>query len=134
MEYLFLIPILYILFIHWIADFVFQSDYIAKNKSIDVLVLLLHTVIYIAVFIVGYALIYYIWTDYYIMVRPIMVSFLAFNFVLHFITDFITSKISAYFHKSNQRHWFFVTIGFDQFIHQFTLLFSFIYLVMRIHL
>ena len=44
------------------------------------------------------------------------------NALMHFGVDFFTSRGTAWLWKHEERHWFFVLIGFDQAIH-LTLLF-----------
>ena len=89
-----------LLFLHWVGDFVLQSDYMAKNKSKNIMVLFIHCLIYTAVF-------------------AFQVKFqgLLILFVSHFIIDFCSSKINAKLYKAGEIHWFFTSIGFDQFLH-----------------
>ena len=88
-----------IIWIHFIADFVLQSNKVAINKSKDIKCLVWHCFIYfVAMLVFG----------------P---TFALINAILHFITDYVTSKITSYLWITNQRRWFFITIGLDQAIH-----------------
>lgn len=84
---------------HFVADFILQSDELAKNKSSSWSILLAHSTIYCAPFI---------WMGY---------KFMVITLFSHFIIDAISSRISKYFNTKGQHHWFFVTIGADQAIH-----------------
>ena len=88
-----------ILFTHFMADFVFQTDKMAKNKSQSLKWLLYHVLTYTLIFCY------------------LGVWFALLNGVCHFFIDFITSKISSYYYRVNKTHTFFVVIGFDQFLH-----------------
>ena len=88
-----------IIWIHFIADFILQSDKIAINKSKNIKYLFYHCFVYsIPMLLFGW-------------------KFAIINGVAHFLVDFITSKITFYLWNINQRHWFFTTIGLDQAIH-----------------
>ena len=93
-----------LLFIHWIADFVFQTDEMAKRKSSSKKWLTLHVLVYSAFFI---------------MFGPI---YALVNGLLHWCIDFFTSKASSYLYKQNRIHDFFVVVGFDQMLHAFCLI------------
>jgi hypothetical protein len=88
----------------------------AMNKSKSNLALGTHILTYTGVMLVGLhiGLIFhsmsYIWL------------FCLINGVLHFATDYISSRISSKFWVSEQRAYFWWTIGFDQFLHQTTLI------------
>jgi uncharacterized protein DUF3307 len=45
-----------ILFIHFVADFIFQTDYMALNKSKNNLALVTHTIVYTSIFMLFGAL------------------------------------------------------------------------------
>jgi hypothetical protein len=111
----------WLLFSHFVADFLFQNDWMALNKSKSWSVCLLHAVVYTIVMIsIGFA--YFpleIWTF------GTMIEIFIFNGICHYIIDFITSRINAYLWKREKRHWFFVTIGVDQFLHSAILIWSF---------
>lgn len=97
------------LLIHWIADFYFQTDKMAINKSTSMKWLTYHVLTYTGIFII---------LNNYIILSNISILFwILFNGASHWIIDFFTSKITSYFWKKEDRHNFFVTIGFDQFLH-----------------
>lgn len=106
---------LYILFVHWVSDFIFQNRWMANNKSKYFLPLIVHVCVYIVVFWFMLAFTFY-WT-----LESITV-FCSINFILHWITDAITSRVSTAFHKERNLYAFFATIGLDQFVHQLCLL------------
>jgi len=88
-----------LIWIHFIADFMMQSDRVALNKSKDSKILLWHVALY-GLFLLPFGLIYAV-----------------VNAALHFVTDFCTSRATSALWKKNERHWFFVVIGLDQAIH-----------------
>ena len=102
-----LMIMLSLIWIHFIADFMMQSDRIALNKSKSNLILLQHVAIY-GIFLLPFGLV-----------------FALVNTVLHFITDYCTSRATSALWKNNQRHWFFVVIGLDQAIHMTCLFVSY---------
>jgi hypothetical protein len=102
--------VIWILFVHWIADFICQDDKTAINKSRGIFYLLKHSLIYFGVLMVGYVA--FLW------VSPETSDSLLFllNFPAHMAIDGVTSRVNARLYGSH-RHWFFVVIGFDQFLH-----------------
>lgn len=84
---------------HWFADFILQSDRIAINKSSSNQILLWHVILYGVCFL---------WAG---------VVFAIVNAALHFATDWCSSRITKKLWLADQRHWFFVVIGLDQAIH-----------------
>ena len=112
-----------ILFFHWLADFVFQGDEMAKNKSKNIKWLLYHILIYYLIMLV-FTL--FIMVNYYGIFSFIWVLI---NTFLHFIIDYITSKINKYLWNNKMIHEFFVSIGFDQFLHITFLLFIYYILI-----
>lgn len=115
--------ILIILFIHWLFDFVFQTDKMALNKSKDNFWLTAHVITYLIGLVVMGLLIGFSGVN--------MTLFLLINFVSHWITDYGTSRLNSYLWKKEMRHWFFVSIGFDQFLHYAALLLT--YNLMRVN-
>lgn len=99
-----------LLAVHFIADFPLQTDWMALNKSKRWDALALHVTVYSACFLL------------------FGVTFAAMTFASHFITDALTSRATSALWQRNQRHWFFVMIGFDQLIHASTLALAWNYL------
>lgn len=98
---------------HFVGDFLLQSDQMALNKSKSDRWLLLHVLVYAACFL--------LWGWRFALV----------TFVLHLLTDCVTSRITSRlwfvvpagnsghftYAPGNRRHWFFVAIGADQLLH-----------------
>lgn len=104
---------LYLIFaIHYVADFVLQSRWMAENKSSNVTALMTHVSIYSLCFL---PLIYF--TD-----SILLFVFLVWNFVTHCIIDFFTSQWTTKFYQEKRMKAFWNTIGFDQFLHVVTLM------------
>src|SRR3990167_1894759 len=120
-----------ILVLHFVADFVLQSDWQALNKSKLASALLTHTGLYALCFLPFYGL-----------------NFALVKYSTHTVTDYITSQVTArlwflkpvgrkriiaeaypeqqaYMVIPNKRHWFFVAIGADQLIHYLTLWYTY---------
>lgn len=106
--------IITILFAHWVADFIFQSQEIAANKYNNIYVLIRHICIYTTVLfsILCISKLFGINID-----SEKLMQLCALNGLLHFIVDFCTSKITHYLYSKNKIHEFFVVIGFDQLLH-----------------
>ncbi len=137
--------------LHFIGDFLLQSDWMATNKSKRWDALTLHVGAYMAPF--------WAWVTFVANVSSVrLVWWLIANFALHFITDAITSRITSrlwFFERRagiwiqapytapkhngeivnpwtptvGNRHWFFVVIGFDQVLHYCALLLTWEWLV-----
>jgi len=103
--------ILLLVWMHFVADFILQSDKMAKSKSSSSFWLLLHVVTYSIPFV------FFGWI------------FALVNGAAHFITDWITSRITSKLWEQKEVHWFFAVIGFDQAIHMTTLILTYKYLV-----
>lgn len=108
----------YVMLIHWVADFLCQSRWMAENKSSNLGALSAHVGTYTAV--LG------------ICCLPLLgivpgIAFALANGVLHFVVDFITSRITSYFYKQQNMHAFFATVGFDQYLHFVCLWVTFFY-------
>ena len=119
-----------ILALHFIADFVLQSDWMAINKSKNWYALTAHVLVYSATFTLFFGWVFGLLT-----------------FISHFITDAVTSRVSRmvfpwipdiqnpkiYWDNEGigmrSRHRFFSWIGFDQLIHYVTLALTLKYVV-----
>ncbi len=108
-----------ILSIHWFCDFVTQTRWQAENKSKNNEALGAHVLTYM----------FYFWVLLYILhffrnsfTNDGVALYVVVNGVLHWITDYITSRCTSYFYAKKDIHTFFVVIGIDQLIHTTTLL------------
>lgn len=113
--------ILLILFVHFVADFILQTDEMAINKSKSNQWLTIHVAAYMAGFIL--MTVWFIESQYWL-------HWILLNGALHWITDYFTSRLNSYLWKKEMRHWFFVGIGADQFIHYACLLISYQLLIL----
>ncbi len=117
--------IISILVIHFVADFVFQNDKMALNKSKSLYWLSIHVLVYTVVLFAGSFFAFR-------MFSPGMVAIYALaNGVLHFITDFFTSKLTSRLAQRESKHWFFVAVGFDQLVHYVCLLTTYQFLLIE---
>ena len=107
--------------IHWVADFILQSDEDAKGKSTNNGHLLSHTATYTFVWIAP-ALWYTLHNN---IDSMLAVYFLGITFVLHTVTDYVTSRINSKLWKKGDSHNFFVSVGFDQILHYMQLFITF---------
>lgn len=116
-----LLTLSYLMFSHWIADFAFQTRYMAENKSKRFDVLAAHCFVYSLVMSLGFYFTNGFATEF---TFTRLIVFYGYTIVLHTIVDFITSRINAVFYKQNNIHAFFCNIGLDQYIHFVLLLFT----------
>lgn len=112
-----IITVIIILAIHWIADFICQTDWQAKNKSKRWDALLLHTSIYSAIW---FFVLSFITTN---VILSFEFAFI--TFVAHTITDYFTSRLNSKLWTEGKVHYFFVSVGFDQLLHYIQLLLTF---------
>lgn len=126
--------ILSIILIHWVADFVFQAEVWAENKSKELKPLLKHTYTYSAIWLIVGSLAKATGA---IHLEPGVLSlFVLITFVLHTATDYFTSKIVS--KRFANKHYgspipnfgAFTVIGFDQVLH-YTQLFLTYYLLTK---
>jgi hypothetical protein len=142
--------VLWVIFAHWIADFVCQSNWMATNKSKDWYALFLHVSAYSWVMTMA---VIWVLPPLHRTLDPRLTIFLGVTLVVHFITDAITSRITSrlFMAQFEQRwlfardgtvedrrtlmkqgftlHWFFVVIGFDQVLHYAQLFLTLVWLM-----
>lgn len=103
-----ILSIIVIFWLHFLADFIMQTDKMALNKSTSFKWLSIHALVYSVPFLLYFSFTY----------DPLFgLTFALINGILHWIVDAVTSRVTAYLWKKEQRHWFFVVIGLDQAIH-----------------
>lgn len=99
----------YVMALHWLADFVLQSDKMARGKSKSNYWLSIHVLVYTSVMFLGMFLLSLnlvhlaLWT--------------LFNGSAHWVTDYFTSRGSSYFFQKEDYHNGFVVVGADQYAH-----------------
>ena len=122
-----------IIFIHWVADFVLQTDWQAQNKSKNNFALLSHTSNYSLVWLLPMCLVFgkmkegattewIVWTTLY---------FSMITLVAHTITDYFTSRLNSKLWSAGKVHYFFVSVGFDQVLHYGQLFLTYYFLINR---
>jgi hypothetical protein len=100
-----------LLFAHWVGDYLLQTNEMASRKAASLKWLTVHVLVYCIPILCVSILLFPV---------PQALVFLAVNGVLHWITDFFTSRLAIRY-KSNPRV-FHSIVGFDQFIHAACLL------------
>lgn len=100
-----------VIILHFVFDFIFQSHWMATNKSKSNKALLAH----VSVYAIGLTIIAMN------CLPPIYIfPWVIFNAVAHFVTDYFTSRASSK-QFGNNWHDFFCVVGVDQVIHYLTL-------------
>ena len=116
-----------LLAVHWFGDFVLQSRWMGVNKSKYNSVLAIHVAIYTTTLVLGTGIIFKISGS--SLYPTTFWTFIAINGVLHFCTDYVTSRITSKLYAAKEYYWFFVIIGLDQLIHQVTLAVTLVWLL-----
>ena len=115
--------VLLIIFSHWIADFIFQDEKDAIQKSYNNWALTSHVLMYCNVMLIS---ILFISKDF-----NGTALFIIITFISHWVTDYYTSKIvkkrfdNKRFGSSIPNFGGFTVIGFDQFLHYLQLLITY---------
>jgi len=122
-----------ILIIHWIADFVLQTDAQAKGKSNNWKDLLHHTFTYSSIWLAFITIICILGVIFNFTREDVgwstsILYFPLITFILHTITDYYTSRVNSQLWKDGKTHDFFVAIGFDQLLHYIQLILTYYYL------
>jgi hypothetical protein len=87
------------IWLHFIGDFLLQTDKMALNKSSSGKWLTIHVVVYA------------------LAILPLGWQYAVYNAILHLVVDFGTSRATTFLYSRGHRHWFFVIIGLDQAVH-----------------
>ena len=98
---------------HWVGDFVFQTTWMATSKSRRLDALSAHVLTYSVVLAIAAVLLF--------GQTQTAALFVACNAALHFVTDFVTSKISSGLQAKQNMRGFFVVLGLDQLLHHLAL-------------
>jgi|APFre7841882654_1041346.scaffolds.fasta_scaffold00999_12 hypothetical protein len=104
--------IVWMLFAHFVADFLCQTEKMALNKSKNMMALLDHSVADYVVLLSMYLLYLFFITD-----VSKFNSLFFINFISHFIIDGISSRIYDWTWNNDKKRLFFKVLGFDQFLH-----------------
>jgi uncharacterized protein DUF3307 len=92
--------IILLLVLHYWGDFILQSSNMALNKSHCNYWLTFHAFVYSLPFLSF--LNFYFWL---------------YIFITHWIVDYFTSRLNARLWKKTDKHFFWLAVGFDQFLH-----------------
>jgi hypothetical protein len=119
----------YILLVHWVADFLLQTRHMATRKSESNYYLSLHVTIYSFTTIM-------LWVLFFLIIGTHMTTFtvflsLAVTFTTHWLTDYVTSRQTSKFYKAENYKGFFDTVGLDQWIHALTLFLTYNYIILN---
>lgn len=107
---------IFMLLIHWLADFALQTHKQATLKSSDNKYLTYHVGTYSLVWLLANTT---------IMSFSDSLAFASITAVAHFITDYFTSRINKSLFDKKDFHNGFVSIGFDQILHYLQLYFTY---------
>ena len=119
--------LLFIIFIHWVADFVLQTHHMSLRKSSSHYYLTLHVLVYTFSTIMAWSIVLPL-IGFHLTTLTISIAFLLI-FLLHWLTDYFTSRKTSKLYKEEKYHDFFVMIGFDQVLHYIQLFFIFNYII-----
>lgn len=112
--------------LHFLADFIFQTDEMAKGKSKSNFVLTEHVATYTFIMFLGNVIFMFPHlAEMGLTVREMDLLFaiyILYIFGTHWGTDWITSRINSKLFKQGKTHLFFVSIGLDQLIHYITIM------------
>ena len=107
---------------HYFGDFVFQTHWMALNKSSSMRALTAHVLTYSLTIFAVWGIINYFEANF---KEGVYLFFI--TAVTHFITDYFTSRVNSKLWNREKWHEFFLVLGFDQLIHQATLYYSLVF-------
>lgn len=107
--------IIYILLLHFIGDFCLQTKWMAESKSKNWEALTAHVFVYCLTLFCGIGV-----TGMFSIND--LCRFAIINFIIHLVIDSITSRCTKIALEHKNMHVFFAIVGFDQFLHNVTLL------------
>ena len=111
--------------IHYLADFVAQTDWQAKNKSTNIEALTYHVGSYSSIWLAAI----YGYTGSF----AVAFLFAIITFICHWLTDYVTSKIVKKQFEAGNTHNGFMVIGVDQMLHYFQLILTMIFTLSSIN-
>lgn len=121
--------IIIILFVHWVADFLFQTKWMAENKSSQWYPLLAHTITYTFIFWIAGLTAYIIKNRGMASIDYLHIfEFVVITFICHTITDYFTSRWTKRLREQEKYYGFpsfFSVIGLDQWLHALQLIVTF---------
>jgi len=101
--------LIFILLIHFLADFGLQTHDQATSKSTSIKWLTYHVGVYSIMWLFA--------AFYYFGALDLALKFALITFFFHWVTDFVTSRIGKPFWDKQDFHNGFVVVGFDQVLH-----------------
>ncbi len=117
--------VFYLLLAHYVSDFIMQTDYMARGKSKTFKPLALHIGVYTLTLLV---MTYFLFNSFFIAL-----GFAVTNGLIHMLVDYFTSRESSKLFSAGKagsetipNFGGFSVIGFDQFVHTFILIMSFV--------
>ena len=120
------------MFVHWIADFVFQSRKWAIKKHESDKYLLLHGMVYSLIWVIPITFMYFYEMSYTILNSiELAILFSIITFMFHIQIDYCTSRIVALKFKNQDslksfpNFSAFTIIGLDQFLHYIQLILTY---------
>lgn len=123
-----LIEIFTIIFVHWVADFVFQTHWQAINKSKNNLALTMHVSTYAVSWLLPMSVLFYVGPYDAIGCLFAGLFFAMLTFMFHWVTDYFTSRLNSKLWAKGDTHNFFVSVGFDQVLHYIQLFLTYYYI------
>lgn len=115
-----LLALLLVFLGHWLADFVWQPNWMGQRKSKEWWVLTQHGFrILVGSWFTGLVILMVVRHSTTVPVVTLegVLLWALVNAVAHFVIDAVTSRITSRLWTQERVHGFFTTIGFDQFLH-----------------